>query len=286
MTERLLKFSIFCLILTGFSFLSCGEIDKESQLLTDSSSDIINGDTSNDIISADWISPTFTLMNLITGNITGEQIVDTNFIKQSHAQNILINWDLQNGDIFFFRGDLIKGIPYGIGNTIYSPYVAIVPLEDIFYWNGVGLYQDGFIYQIMPTEDGSRIYKTGLWTLGSYCVIVQASSSLSLPENSINTETLQNIHKLKVKRGHLKAAKMNPNMDGSFTPPGLVWKYYQNQGKNIRKDDAGEYIRAEDFIGKTDEANGWFESLTPDLTIKNVLINMKYQGSFDCSKVY
>jgi hypothetical protein len=114
---------------------------------------------------------------------------------------------------------------------------------------------------------------------------VQAGSSLILPELGINTEMLKNIHKFKVRRGHLKVERMNPNVDGAFTPPGLVWKYYQNQGKEIRSPLAGEYLKAEDFIVKTDAASGYFQSLTAELQIKRVSI---YNGEYgiDCSKVY
>lgn len=270
MNKKLMKLAgLSCLVIMCFLFSSCSR---------DIKAEILPGDISSD----DWISPTFTFLNMNTGIKSGERILSER-IRHDDTIRLMDDWNPRDGDIFFFRGRVI--VNYRIyDNANYGGFLAIVPLEENFYWNGVGLYQNGFLYQIMPTEDGLRIYNTKLWTLTGYCVIVQASSSLSLPENSINTETLRNIHKLKVKRGHLKAAKMNPNMDGVFTPPGLVWQYYRNQGRNIRKTNADQYIRAEDFIRKTDAAGGYFESQTPDLTIKKVSFFDQYD--IDCSKVY
>lgn len=240
------------------------------------------GEITGDVSADDWISPTFTFLNLNTGIKSGERITPER-IKHNDTIHLMDDWNPRDGDIFFFRGRFLANDQiYDFAS--YGWFLAIVPLEENFYWNGVGLYQDGFLYQIMPTDDGPRIYNTKLWTLAGYCVIVQASSSLSLPDIGINTEMLKNIHKLKVKRGHLKAAKMNPNMDGAFTPPGLIWQYYRNQGKNIRKTNPGEYIKTEDFIKKTDAASGYFESQTPELIIKKV--SVYNQGEIDCSKVY
>lgn len=259
-----------CLLVMCLALYSCSR---------DTNAETLPGDASSD----DLIPQTYTFLNMNTGLKSGERVSVQNF---KGTIRLMDSWNPQNGDIFFFRGKFIQNNLYTVDYDLasYGSFLAVVPFEDDFYWNGVGLYQDGFLYQIMPTDDGPRIYNTKLWTLALYCVIVQASSSLSLPENSINTETLQNIHKLKVKRGHLKAAMMNPNIDGAFTPPGLVWQYYRNQGKNIRKIGADEYVKAEDFIRKTDAASGYFESQTPDLTIKKV--SVLNQGGYDCSKVY
>jgi hypothetical protein len=77
---------------------------------------------------------------------------------------------------------------------------------------------------------------------------------------------------------------MNSNIDDAFTPAGLAWGYYKNHGKEIRSSSAGEYVKAEDFIVKTDIANGYFKSLTSELKIKNISINGG--NALDCSKVY
>ncbi len=263
-------FIMFCFFsLACFCLNSCEKASAEAE-------------NTGDISADDWISPTFTMMNLGTGLKTNERVSnkDLKYFKILFMKD----WNPQNGDIFFFRGEMAWS-PNEIQNDA-EWAIAIVPLENDFYWNGVGLYQDGFLYRIMPTEEGPRIYNSGLWTLGGYCVIVQASSSLALPDIGINTEMLKNIHKLKVKRGHLKAAIMNPNMNGAFTPPGLLWQYYRNQGKEIRKAGADEYIRAEDFIGKTSPETGYFESLTPELTIRKVSIYQENASFTDCSKVY
>lgn len=240
-----------------------------------------------DISADDWISPSFTIINMLNGVKTNERI--NNDLTQFYIQNMDVwgvhQWNPQNGDIFFFRGNVIEN-GWRYDEVIYGDYLAIIPLEENFYWNGVCLYYNGFCYRIMSTENGLRIYNSGLWTLASYCVIVQASSSLVLPENSLNTQMLANIHKLKVKRGHIKAAKFKIDHD-AFTPAGLAWGFYKNQGKEIRKSGAGEYIKAEDFIIKTDAGNGYFQSLTSDLIIKKISI---YNGvpvlGADCSKVY
>ncbi len=241
-----------------------------------------SGDASADIV----LSPTLTIMNLKTGEKTGERIIDNEFRHTNIIYGTEASWNPQNGDIFFLRGDIVRN-DYYYDKNIYGYYLIITHLEEEFYWNGVCLYYDGFCYQLTQTEDGLRIYNRGLWTIGRYCVIVQAGSSLALPELGINTEMLKNIHKLKVRRGHLKVAEMNPNIEGAFTPPGLIWKYYKNQGKEIRSPLAGEYLKAEDFIAKTDVASGYFQSLTPELQIKRVSIyNNPQEGGFDCSKVY
>lgn len=241
---------------------------------------------SGDVSADDWLWPTFTFMNLKTGLKTDERIMKNNSGRDTFRN--MNDWNSQNGDIFFFRGNLIQNYYYDY--NIYGDYLAIVSLEENFYWNGIGIYYDGFVYQIMSTENGLRIYNTGLWTLKNYCVIVQAGSSLTLPDLGINREMLGKIHKFKVKRGHLKVAKMNPNVDGAFTPPGLVWQFYKNQGKEIRKSGADEYLKAEDFIAKTDAENGYFQSLTTELQIKRVSIyndNVGIdEGGIDCSKVY
>lgn len=236
-------------------------------------------------ISADaWVSPTLTFMNMKSGLKIGERVVDKDLYHRRMRFEIKASWNPQNGDIFFFRGDLIHS---EYDQQIYGSYLTILPLEDEFYWNGIGLYYDGFVYRVRETENGLRIYNSGLWTLGGYCVIVQAGSSLALPELGINREMLKNIHKIKVSRGHLKVAEMNPNIEGAFTPPGLIWKYYKNQGKEIRSSLAGEYLKAEDFIAKTDSANGYFQSLSSELQIKKVSIyNDGFVDGIDCSKVY
>lgn len=234
---------------------------------------------SGDISADDWISPNFTLMNS-AGQITGEKIERYNF-KYLYINWDIKNWTFENGDIIFYRGAMIESA------AIFGSDIAFgfsIPLENNFYWNGVCLYYNGFCYQISQTEDGLRIYNTGLWTLNKYCVIVHASSNLSLPPNAPNTEMLKNIHKIKVRRGHLKAAKMNPNIDGAFTPAGMAWGYYKNHGKEIRPANAGEYIRAEDFIEKIIVGGApYFKSLTSELQIKNVSIKA---SGLDCSKVY
>lgn len=265
---------LILIVLIGLFGMSCKKADAE---------DMGFGDVSAD----DLIAPSFTFMNMNTGDKIGERIPDYNFrYTRMLTPSMLEAWMPENGDIFFFRGNMVEN-SYFHDHTIYGDYLAIVPLEPEFYWNGVGLYYDGFLYKITSTENGPRIYNQGLWIIGSYCLIVQASSSLALPENGVNAEMMNKIHKVKVRRGHLKAALMNPNIDGNFTPPGLMDKFYGNQGKKIRPDAAGEYIRAEDFIEKTDGGIGYFQSLTSDLTIKKVYIyEPPNQYSPDCSKVY
>lgn len=265
---------IFLILLcAGFLTPSCEKVGAEIPGSEDASADAL-------------ISPTLTIMNLNSGLKTGERIVDKDFSHARMRYQIEASWNPQNGDIFFLRGDMVRN-DHDYDKNIYGDYLIITPLEEEFYWNGVCLYYDGFCYQITRTEDGLRIYNRGLWTLRGYCVIVQAGSSLALPELGINTEMLRNVHKLKVKRGHLKVAEMNPNIEGAFTPPGLIWKYYKNQGKEIRPASAGEYLKAEDFIVKTDADNGYFQSLTSELQIKKVSIfNDPQIGGVDCSKVY
>ena len=248
-----MKNKLFVMILSIiaiFAASSCKKVGAEDLGLNDASADAL-------------IMPSFSFMILTTGNKMGERISGDNFkhIRFLSATDFE-SWNPQNGDVFFFRGDLVSNYFYNLG--IDNPYFAIVPLETDFYWNGVGLYYDGFLYRITATENGPRIYNQGLWTIGGHCLIVHASSSLALPENSLNDDMMKKIHKVKVKRGHLKADKMDKNKDHSFTPPGLVDKFYANQGKKIRPDDAGEYVRAEDFIEKTDADNGYFQSRTDD----------------------
>lgn len=238
-----------------------------------------SGDASADAL----VWPTFTFMPLENGVKNGARIIDKDLTHQRFR--LFNDWNPRNGDIFFFRGDLIEN--RGGFNEPFSSYLAIVPLENEFYWNGIGIYYDGFLYRVRQTENGLRIYNSGLWTLRGYCVVAQAGSSLALPELGINREMLKNIHKIKVSRGHLKVAEMNPNIEGAFTPPGLIWKYYKNQGKEIRSSLAGEYLKAEDFIAKTDSANGYFQSLSSELQIKKVSIyNDGFVDGIDCSKVY
>ena len=263
---------LILIVLIGSFNTSCKKADAE---------DLGFGDASAD----DLILPNFTFMDLNTGNKIGERISRDEFhYKRYLYPPAFETWAPQNGDIFFFRGNIAQNNQY-YDENIYGNFFAIVPLEPEFYWNGVGLYYDGFLYKITSTENGPRIYNQGLWTIDGYCLIVQASSSLALPENGINAEMMSKIHKVKVRRGHLKAALMNPNIDGNFTPPGLMDKFYANQGKQIRPDIAGEYVRAEDFIEKIDANNGYFQSRTPDLTIKKVYFGND-PGSIDCSKVY
>jgi hypothetical protein len=239
------------------------------------------------ISSEDFISPTFTFMNMRTGDKTGERIADHWYFQHS-VMRALDTWNPQNGDIFFFRGDMIRNSDR-YDAEIYGTVLVMVPLEDDFYWNGVGIYYDGFLYRIMQTEDGLRVFNSGLWSLRGYCIIVQAESTVALPESDLNAEMLSEIHKVKVKRGHFKAAKSRPGQDDSFTPPGLIHKYYKNQGKEIRSPDVDEYIRAEDFIAKTDNtADGYFRSLSDELRIKKVSIlgDDPNNANIDCSKVY
>jgi hypothetical protein len=265
------KLFIFLIIMGALSGLTgCTQAEAENPAGGDASADIV-------------LSPTFTIINMKTGLKSGER-VDKNFrFLYMRNQEMLQTWNPQNGDIFFFRGELVYNRTI-YNYDIYGDYLAIIPLEDGFYWNGVCLYYNGFCYKITQTEEGLRIYNKGLWTLGGYCVLVQAGSSLALPELGINTEMLNKIHKIKVRRGHMKVAEMNPNIDGAFTPPGLFWKYYKNQGKEIRSASAGEYLKASDFIAKTDAVSGYFKSLTPELQIKKVSILSTLD--FDCSKVY
>lgn len=261
----------FILLGAGFLTPSCEKAGAEIPGSGDASAD-------------DLIWPTFTFMPLQTGVKNGARIIDKDLTHWS-VNGEIETWNPQNGDIFFFRGDLLES--RGNFNEPFSSYLAIIPLENEFYWNGIGIYYDGFLYRIRKTENGLRIYNSGLWSLSGYCVIVQAGSSLALPELGINTEMLRNIHKIKVRRGHLKVAEMNPNTEGAFTPPGLIWKYYKNQGKEIRSPLAGEYLKAEDFIAKSDSANGYFKSLTSELQIKRVFIyNDEQLDGIDCSKVY
>lgn len=268
--KKLFILMIIIAALSGIS--SCDQADAENPAVGDMSADA-------------WISPTFTIMDVNSGIKNGARIIDRGL---DHIRMInLKTWNPQNGDIFFLRGDLISSQDFTVENNNFNWAKAVVPLETEFYWNEVCLYYNGFCYQLTETEDGLRIYNRGLWTLGGYCVIVQAGSSLALPELGINREMLQNIHKIKVRRGHLKVSEMNPNVEGAFTPPGLLWKYYKNQGKEIRSPLAGEYLKAEDFIAKTDAASGYFKSLTSDLQIKRVSIyNDGFVDGIDCSKVY
>jgi hypothetical protein len=274
MKNRLLL--LILIVFMGLSCASCKTSEAEAE-------DMGYGDASAD----DLIAQSFTFMKLINGEKSGEKISGNNFQYVQHLdQPALEAWSPENGDLFFFRGNMVVNDFYH-DKIVYGDYFAIIPLEPEFYWNGVGLYYDGFLYKITATENGPRIYNQGLWTIGSHCLIVQASSSLALSANSLNADMMGKIHKLPVKRGHLKAALMNPNIDGKFTPPGLADRFYANHGKRIRPDGAGEYVRAEDFIEKTDAANGHFQSATPDLTIKNVYIySSTAENAPDCSKVY
>ncbi len=267
------KLLLWLIVIGAFSGLTaCTSADAENP---------VGGDMSADA----WISPTFTIMDVNTGIKNGARIIDRDL---RHMRMIdLKTWNPQNGDIFFLRGDLVSQLDFTVVGNNFNYIKAIVPLEEEFYWNEICLYYNGFCYKITETEDGLRIYNRGLWTIGGYCVIVQAGSSLALPELGINAEMLKNIHKIKVRRGHLKVAQMNPNIEGAFTPPGLIWKYYQNQGKQIRSASAGEYLKAEDFIAKTDAANGYFKSLSSELQIKKVSIyDDQEQYGINCSKVY
>jgi hypothetical protein len=232
----------------------------------------------------DLILQSRTFLSLKTGDKIGARISGDNhqYVKFL-TQEQLESWNPQNGDIFFFRGNIVANYHYDV--DFYGVFFAIVPLEPEFYWNGVGLYYDGFLYKITATENGPRIYNQGLWTIGDHCLIVHASSSLSLQRNEINADMMAKIHTVKVRRGHLKKEKMNPNISDSFTPPGLVDRFYTIQGKKIRPDTSGEYVKAEDFIEKTDAVSGYFQSRTSDLVIKKVFIYDE-DSRIDCARVY
>lgn len=264
------KFLILILILCFC--LGLNSCDKAEAVIPE------NGDISAD----DYKGFDLTIMNMKTGAKTGERVISDYFRRDMFF--LMDSWQPENGDLFFYRGKIRNDssfYPY----EEFGHFLAIVPLEEEFYWNGVGLYYNGFIYRITPTENGPRIYNRGLWTLGRYCVLVQASSNISLPPDTETSKMMAGISKIRVRRGHIKKDKFAPQHDKA-TPAGVVWGFYKNKGKNIKPDGSGEYIRAEDFITKTDANSGYFDAATSNLVIKKIQIYSDPVNEIDCSKVY
>lgn len=272
---KLFKFTVLMLILIPFVFISCGEEQlSEEEFLSQ--------------IELENILPqALTLINHQSGEKTYERISRSDFKPgyDYRISNIIETWNIENGDIFFLRAAPARH--NSAGDMFY-----MIPLEDKFYWNAVCLYYDGFCYQAINTGEGIKIYNSKLWKLGRYYIIAQLSPKGILPsggENQANQGMLENIHKVKIKRGGIKRGHLEADNPLVMTAPGLVWKYYRNLGKEIRKvkteqelaDQTVDYVMAEDFIIKTDTTeDGYFRSASEHFTVKNV-----YVSSY-CEKIW
>jgi len=263
MFERVIKFIAFWVILIPFAFISCGKDENlENSIIVDE--------------TIDGISKDFTFIDQTTGIKAQERVALSDFEKYFNVDinQILNAWDKKNGDIFFFRGSFAQKV-------LKPELTVIIPFEILLYWNGICIYNNGFCYQTVRTDEGLRIYNSGLWRLSNYCIIAHARPIENPQSIEQNSEMLNNIHKRSASRAALKKEIFEVDKPEKFTPPGLVWKFYKNLGKEIRKAGAGEYIKASDFIEKTDSStDGYFRSATDNFDIINVYIHPQ------CSKVW